>query len=78
MVKKIIVIGSGAAGMTAASAAKRTDPGSEVIVFTEDEHIAYSPCIIPWVLEGRMGWDDIVMHDASFYSKERDITLTIY
>ena len=75
MARKIIVIGSGAAGMTAASAAKKTDPGSKVTVFTEDEHVAYSPCVIPWVLEGKMTWNDIVMHDAAFYSKERDITV---
>jgi len=75
MPKNIIVIGSGAAGMTAASAAKRTDPKASVTVFTEDEHIAYSPCVIPWVLEGKTEWDDIVMHDASFYSKERGIDI---
>jgi len=75
MARNIIVIGSGAAGMTAASAAKRTDPGANVTVFTEDEHIAYSPCVIPWVLEGKLKWKDIVMHDAPFYSKERGMTI---
>ncbi len=73
MPKKIIVIGSGAAGMSAASSAKRADPKAEVTVFTEDEHIAYSPCVIPWAIEGRTGWNDIIMHDAAFYKKERDI-----
>ena len=73
MARKIIVIGSGAAGMTAASAAKRTDPDASVTVFTEDEYIAYSPCVIPWVLEGRMKWKDIVMHDAAYYLNERGI-----
>ena len=73
MPKKIIVIGSGAAGMSAASSAKRADPKAEVTVFTEDEHIAYSPCVIPWAIEGKTGWDDIIMHDAAFYKKERDI-----
>lgn len=71
----IVVIGSGAAGMTAASEAKRFDPRSNVTVITEDEHIAYSPCAIPWVIEGKMEWKDIVMHDPEFYSKERDIDI---
>jgi len=75
MAKKIIVIGSGAAGMTAASAAKRADPNADVTVFTEDEHIAYSPCVIPWVLEGKVAWEDIIMHDPSFYSEERRINV---
>ena len=73
MPKQIIVIGSGAAGMSAASSAKRADPQAKVIVFTEDEHIAYSPCVIPWAIEGKTGWDDIIMHDPSYYKKERDI-----
>lgn len=73
MAKNIIVIGSGAAGMTAASTAKRTDPTANVTVFTEDEHIAYSPCVIPWAIEGRAGWDEIIMHDPQYYEKERGI-----
>lgn len=72
---KVIVIGSGAAGMTAASEAKRADPTADVTVFTEDEHIAYSPCVIPWALEGKAKWEDIVMHDSEYYSKERGITV---
>lgn len=73
MAKNIIVIGSGAAGMTAASTAKKKDPSANVTVFTEDEHIAYSPCVIPWAIEGRAEWKDIIMHDPAFYEKERGI-----
>ena len=73
MAKKIIIIGSGAAGMTAASTAKEKDPDSEVIVFTEDTDIAYSPCAIPWGIEGKSAWTDIVMHTPDFYEKERGI-----
>ena len=75
MSKSIIVIGSGAAGRTAASEAKRKDPSAKVTVITEDEYIAYSPCVIPWAIEGSAKWEDIVMHDADFYAKERDITV---
>ena len=75
MARKIIVIGSGAAGMTAASVAKEGDPSAEVTVFTEDEDVAYSPCAIPWGIEGRIGWDGIVMHTPSFYEKERGIKI---
>ena len=75
MSNRIIVIGSGAAGMTAASEAKRTDPSAEVTVFTDDEHVAYSPCAIPWVIEGKIGRKDMVMHDPSFYARERNINV---
>mgnify|MGYP000862951288 FL=1 len=73
MAKKIIIIGSGAAGMTSASSARKFDPTSEITVITEDEDIAYSPCAIPWVLEGKNSWDRIVMHDAAYYSEKKKI-----
>ena len=77
MARNIIVIGSGAAGMTAASAARRQDPSSNITVFTEDEYISYSPCVIPWAIEGRASWESIVMHDPAYYEKERNIKVLI-
>ncbi len=75
MSKKIIIIGSGAAGMSAASAARATDPEAEITVFTEDRDVAYSPCMIPWVLEGKSTWDAMIMHDPTWYGKNRNITI---
>ncbi len=73
MAKKIIVIGSGAAGMTAASTARAKDPECEITVFTQDSDIAYSPCAIPWGIEGKSKWTDVVMHTPEFYEKHRGI-----
>lgn len=73
MARRIVIIGSGAAGMSAASAARGAAPDAVITVITEDEDIAYSPCAIPWGIEGRSGWDEIVMHTPEFYSKERGI-----
>lgn len=75
MSKKIIIIGSGAAGMSAASAARATDPDAEITVFTEDRDVAYSPCMIPWVLEGKSTWDAMVMHDPKWYEDSRNIKI---
>ncbi|MDD4185468.1 MAG: FAD/NAD(P)-binding oxidoreductase [Candidatus Methanomethylophilaceae archaeon] len=77
MARRIVIIGSGAAGLTAASAARKKDKNAEITVITEDEHIAYSPCAIPWVLEGVSEWKDIIMHDPGFYKKERNITVIV-
>ena len=46
----ICVIGGGAAGISAASMAKRTNPDATVVICTEYEDVAYSPCGIPYVL----------------------------
>ncbi len=46
---RIAVIGGGAAGIGAAGAAKGIDPSAEVVVYTADTDVAYSPCGIPYV-----------------------------
>ena len=70
MVKEIIVIGSGAAGMTAASSARRTNQDAKITVFTEDSDIAYSPCVIPWAIEGKIPWEKMIMHTTDHYSQK--------
>jgi NADH oxidase (H2O2-forming) len=44
-----VVVGGGAAGIGAAGAAKAAAPSDEVVVYTEYEDCAYSPCGIPYV-----------------------------
>ena len=44
-----MIVGGGAAGIGAAGAAKGTDPQAEIVVYTEYEDAAYSPCGIPYV-----------------------------
>lgn len=46
---RIIVVGGGAAGISAASTARAVAPDAHVILFTEYEDVAYSPCGIPFV-----------------------------
>ena len=47
---RIIVIGGGAAGISAASTSKGLLPDASITLFTEFEDVAYSPCGIPFVL----------------------------
>ncbi|HVO77972.1 MAG TPA: FAD-dependent oxidoreductase [Methanomassiliicoccales archaeon] len=76
MARRIVVIGSGAAGMTAASTARETAGDAEITVITEDSHIAYSPCAIPFVIDGTIpDFGSIVMHTPEFYQKERAISV---
>src|SRR3989304_5176101 len=46
---RVIVVGGGAAGISAASTARTVNPEASVILFTEYEDVAYSPCGIPFV-----------------------------
>ena len=77
MARKIVVIGGGAAGMTAASTARESGAG-DITLITEDEHVAYSPCAIPFVVEGRIrDFPSIVMHTPEFYRRERGIEVLV-
>jgi len=76
MPRKIIVIGSGAAGLTAASTAREHNPEALIDVFTEDEHIAYSPCAIIYAIEGVIkDFDSIIMHTPEYYKEKRSISV---
>lgn len=49
MPRNTVIIGGGAAGLGAAGGVKAADPGADVVVYTEYEDVAYSPCGIPYV-----------------------------
>ncbi len=49
MPRRTVIIGGGAAGLGSAGGAKTADPQADVIVYTEYEDVAYSPCGIPYV-----------------------------
>ena len=54
MAKRIVIVGGGAAGIGAAGAARGTDRDAEIVVYTEYEDAAYSPCGIPYVHGGEI------------------------
>ncbi len=51
MGKRIVVIGGVAAGMSAASKAKRVDRDAEVTVYTDETYISYSACSLPYLAQ---------------------------
>lgn len=48
--EKLVVIGGDAAGMSAASQAKRRRPGMEIVVFERSPHTSFSACGIPYFI----------------------------
>lgn len=58
---RIVIVGGVAAGMSAASRARRQNPQAEVVVFERGEWISYGACGLPYVLGGDVrGWNDLV------------------
>ncbi len=67
---KIVIIGSGAGGLTAASNIRRYSEKSEITVLTRDSQVAYSQCAIPYVIGGEIpSFEEIVMHTPEYYGE---------
>ncbi|MGZ9586937.1 CoA-disulfide reductase [Paenibacillus marinisediminis] len=49
---KIVIIGGVAAGMSAASKLKRTDPTAEVVVYEKGSFLSYGACGLPYYVSG--------------------------
>ena len=49
---KILIIGGVAAGAKAAAKARRELPDAEINLYTDDTHISYSACGLPYYIEG--------------------------
>ena len=54
MPKRIVIIGAHAAGVDAASAARKTDRTAEITLITEEKHAGYSRCGLPFVIGGQI------------------------
>src|SRR5687767_7408919 len=70
---KIVVIGGNAAGLTAASRAKRLDPRLEITVIEKLPHIAYSTCGLPYLLAKIVSADQLISYSPDSFEREREI-----
>ncbi|ABR54479.1 FAD-dependent pyridine nucleotide-disulphide oxidoreductase [Methanococcus vannielii SB] len=67
----VVIIGSGAGGLTTASNIKKYSANAKITILTEDKHIAYSPCAIPYVIGGEIEkFENIVMHTPKDYERK--------
>jgi NADH oxidase (H2O2-forming) len=71
MTNTIVVVGGSAAGMGAAGAAKQVDPSARVVVFTELQDVAYSPCGIPYVHGKEIdSFDRLILQGKQYYEEQ--------
>ena len=73
MSDRILVVGGNAAGMTAASRAKRLDPSLSITILEAGTRIAYSICGLPFAIEGRVGFEDLVLFTPESLANQRGI-----
>jgi NADPH-dependent 2,4-dienoyl-CoA reductase/sulfur reductase-like enzyme len=78
MGKKLVVIGGTAAGLSAASKAKRSLPGLSVAVFEKTGYVSYGSCGLPYFIGGLIREPgDLVSLTASELQEKRGISVFI-
>ncbi|MGH3520262.1 MAG: FAD-dependent oxidoreductase [Haloechinothrix sp.] len=78
MNSRLVILGGGAAGMSAASAARRVDPGVEIVVLEAGGYAAYGLCGLPYYIAGQVQRaDDLLAYPPSFFREQRRIDLRL-
>ncbi len=76
MSETFVIVGGDAAGMSAASKAKRERPDMDVIVFEKGEWVSYAACGMPYYVKGDVDdLDDLVAVTPEEFVEERDVDL---
>ncbi len=76
MSRRFVVIGGDAAGMSAASRAKRNDPALEVVVVEQTHDVSYSACGMPYTIAERgRPMDELVVRRAEVFRDKQGIDL---
>lgn len=67
---KIVIIGGVAAGAKAAAKSKRMLPDAEVHIFTQDTHVSYSSCGLPYYIAGDFAdWQKLIVRTKEEFEK---------
>lgn len=75
---KVVVVGGNAAGMSAASRAKRLKPDLNVMVFERGNYVSYGPCGIPYYVSGVVRrLEDLIHEPLETFVRERGIDVKI-
>jgi NADH oxidase (H2O2-forming) len=68
MPRRIAIIGAHAAGVDAASAARKTDRTAEITLITEEKHAGYSRCGLPFVIGGHIpSFSNLIVFPPSYF-----------
>ncbi|OLZ42617.1 pyridine nucleotide-disulfide oxidoreductase [Natrinema saccharevitans] len=71
-----VVVGGDAAGMSAASKARREAPDREIVVFEKGEWVSYGACGLPYYVKGEIqSLEALVSVTPEEFREERDIDL---
>ena len=68
MARRIIVIGANAAGVEAASAARKKDRTAEITLISQEKNAGYSRCGLPFVIGGQIpSFKDLTVYSPAYF-----------
>ncbi len=68
MPRRIVIIGAHAAGVDAASAARKTDRTAEITLITDERYAGYSRCGLPFVIGGHIpSFSNLIVFPPSYF-----------
>jgi NADPH-dependent 2,4-dienoyl-CoA reductase/sulfur reductase-like enzyme len=71
---RLLVIGGVAAGLSAASRARKVDPRLDITVLEQGRHISYSTCGLPYLVGGHVRrTEELLVYSAQFFREKRGI-----
>ncbi len=78
MSRKIVVIGGVAAGMSAASRARRNDPDASIIVFQKENAVSYGSCGLPYYISDDIkDAETLIAISADEFRQKRNIDVRL-
>ncbi|MBN9657357.1 MAG: FAD-dependent oxidoreductase [Acidobacteria bacterium] len=73
---RLVVVGGVAAGLSAASRARRLDRSLEIVVLEKGNRISYGACGLPYWVEGQVrSINELTVYTPEFFERERDIRI---
>ena len=67
---KIVIIGGVAAGAKAAAKSRRLLPDSQIDIYTQDTHVSYSACGLPYYIQGNFeDWKKLLIRSVEEFEK---------
>jgi NADPH-dependent 2,4-dienoyl-CoA reductase/sulfur reductase-like enzyme len=70
----LVVVGGGAAGMSAASRARRRQPDWRITVFERSDYVSFILCGIPYYVDGVIAsHESLIVYTPEFFEKKRRI-----
>lgn len=64
---RYLIVGNSAAGLNAAEAIRLLDTEGDITIVSEEDYPAYSRCLIPYFMEGKVSEEDMLYRPRDYY-----------